>query len=97
MSAKRVSEMTDDEIRAMAGRPMQEREAALMAAHDDLAALAQRLETKARASGDKTHLGTAAGVRLAAFRLIELAEGIGETGVGPSAQEGSEEISHDQG
>lgn len=44
-----------------------------MAAHDDLAALAERLEAKARTSGDKTHLGTAAGVRLAAFRLIELA------------------------
>lgn len=45
----------------------------LIGAHDDLAATAQRLEDKARASNDKTHLGTAAGVRLAAFRLIELA------------------------
>lgn len=60
----------------------QERESVLMAAHDDLAALAQRLETRARTSGDKTHLGTAAGVRLAAFRLIELAEGAGGTGDG---------------
>jgi hypothetical protein len=42
-------------------------------------------------------LGTAAGVRLAAFRLIELAEGIGETERRRRAQEGSEEIGHDQG
>ena len=46
---------------------------ALMDAHTDLALLAESLETKGRTSGNKTHLGTAAGVRLAAFRLIELA------------------------
>jgi hypothetical protein len=47
---------------------------ALMAARDDLALTADRLRTKARDSGDRTHLGTAAGVSLACFRLVELAD-----------------------
>jgi hypothetical protein len=49
---------------------------ALMDAHHDLAALAKRLE----ATGNKVQIGTAAGVRLAAFRLIELADRAGREG-----------------
>jgi hypothetical protein len=48
--------------------------AGLMAAHDDLAAKAQRIGEQAQAGDDKTHLGTAAGLWLAAFRVIELAD-----------------------
>ncbi|MEO3929256.1 hypothetical protein ABGB07_36205 [Micromonosporaceae bacterium B7E4] len=47
---------------------------ALMAARDDLHGVADRLRVKAKDSGDKTHVGTAAGVDLACFRLVELAD-----------------------
>jgi hypothetical protein len=47
---------------------------ALMAARDDLVRTADRLRAKARETGDKTHFGTAAGVSLACFRLVELAD-----------------------
>lgn len=51
--------------------------AALMSARDAIAKVAERLEETAKRTGDKTHLGTAAGVRLACLRLIELADKAG--------------------
>ncbi|MEO3922686.1 hypothetical protein ABGB07_02205 [Micromonosporaceae bacterium B7E4] len=49
-------------------------EDALMAARDDLVGVADRLRAKARETGDKAHVGMAAGVDLACFRLVELAD-----------------------
>lgn len=48
--------------------------AALMASRENLNKVAERLKAKAKETGDKSHLGTAAGVHLSCFRLIELAD-----------------------
>lgn len=50
---------------------------ALTSTHDRIRAIAERLEAKGRAAGgDKLHLGTAAGVRLALVKLVEIADGL---------------------
>jgi len=53
--------------------------AALLAAREDLHGVAVRLRAKADETGDKTHLGTAAGVALACFRLAELSDRAGSS------------------
>jgi hypothetical protein len=55
---------------------------ALMSARDELRGVADRLREKARTTGDKTHVGTAAGVHLACLRLVELADKIAAEGPG---------------
>lgn len=48
---------------------------ALTSTHDRIRAIAERLEAKGRAAGgNKLHLGTAAGVRLALVKLVEIAD-----------------------
>lgn len=64
---------------------------ALMAARDDLNGVAKRLRAKAVETGDKEHFGLqAAGVQLACFRLVELADKAGESAVPPEPKEGTD-------
>lgn len=63
---------------------------ALMAARDDLNGVAKRLRAKAVETGDKEHFGLqAAGVQLACFRLVELADKAGQSAVPPEPKEGA--------
>lgn len=63
---------------------------ALMAAREDLNGVAKRLRAKAVETGDKEHFGLqAAGVQLACFRLVELADKAGQSAVPPEPKEGT--------
>lgn len=64
---------------------------ALAAARDELAKVAERLEAKGREPGGKLHLGTAAGVRLACFRLTEMSDEFARRHAGPSGTVGNPE------
>lgn len=68
-------------------RMREETAAALKDAEDQIRRVAERLEAKGRApGGDKLHLGTAAGVRLACVKLIEIRAGLFPgTGTPPAA------------
>ncbi len=77
--AERFPHVTEGHLRSVAAAVVVAVEAevfpaALMVARDDLNKVAERLKTKAAETSDKSHLGTAAGVHLACFRLIELAD-----------------------
>lgn len=87
--AERFPHTTDGHLRSTAAEAVPAVEAdlsaaALMSARDTIAKVAERLEETAKRTGDKAHLGTAAGVRLACLRLIELAD---KAGVQPERRE----------
>lgn len=48
--------------------------AALEAVYQELGPIAERLRAKAKETGDKTHLGVAAGVSLARVRVTEMSD-----------------------